>query len=147
MSIRKGIWWTGSEEKQPVQTSWHIKLSGDPDAWQRNKLQFWRMQWRWHLFSVDLDCCPEDAWRGYYVYCHTVDATLRARRWVRTPYFFARLGPEDVTFWAAYRGRNHCQPLPIKHLGDGEKKRRWTAGNMRNASRKTVCNWGNAVSL
>lgn len=148
MTIQKGIWWVDTDCEAPPEPAWHTALTGDPDAWQRDKLQLWRWQWKWHLFSVDLSCCDENAWQGYYVYCQTAGEVIRARRWVRTPYFFARLGPEDVTFWAANVGRHHYQPLPIKHLGGGGSAKRLTMEAFkRPESRKFLCNWDQAVSL
>lgn len=149
MSITpKGVWWVGADQKPPVEPAWCCSLAGDPKAWQRNWSQLWRFQWRWHLFEVDLDCCPVDASRGYYVYCHSENDSIRYRFWVRTPYFFARLGPDRVYFWAVNVGRNHYRPLPIKYRGDGGQKKKWIAGNLkRPSSRKLICNWGNAVSI
>ena len=147
MSFNMGIWWIDAKMAPPTEQIWRVELAGDPNAWSQGRLPLWRWQWRWHLFGVDTTCCPQDESEGYYVYFHASGKTMRTLQWVETPNFFARLGPGDVTFWVANQGRNHYQPLPIEHLGDGGEKKRWTVGNVKDASRRVVCNWGNAVSL
>ena len=70
-----------------------IVVKGDPNMPSKQNL-LWRFQQKWIIFEIENHCDP------YYVFFDDGKDKMRLKEPINTPYFAARIGPQDLVFSA-----------------------------------------------
>ena len=84
-----GLWWKDVKEV-PMGG---ITIKGDPNMPSKQNL-LWRFRQKWMIFAIDNNCEP------YYVFFDDGKDKMRLKEPINTPYFAARIGPQDLVFSA-----------------------------------------------